>query len=83
MFDVRNVFDKRVVKTTSDVFNKWNKDVESIEYPRVFEINRGDGSMLPVMEVIFVSKKFINRKFFIFQSRNGIDWKMAEITSYL
>lgn len=83
VFDTRNAFDKKVVKITSEVFNKWNKDLVSREYSRVFEINAGNGISLPVMEVIFVNKKTINRKFFIFQSTDGVDWKIAETTSYL
>jgi hypothetical protein len=82
VFDAKNSFDKKIVKVTADVFNKWNNNLESRDYSRVFELPQGDGSSIPVMEVIFVTKKTVDRKFFLFQNIRD-EWKIMEVTSYL
>ncbi len=82
VFNAKNKFDKTVVKITADVFNKWNKGVESKEYPRAFELPQPDGRTMPVLEVIFISPKNINRKFFGFLLI-GEEWKIADVTSNL
>ncbi|MES2619650.1 MAG: hypothetical protein V4615_02280 [Bacteroidota bacterium] len=82
VFNVKNKYDKALVRITADVFNKWNKDLQSREYARVFEMGQPDGRSMPVMEVIFVYPKSMDRKFFGFLLINE-EWKIADVTSYL
>lgn len=82
VFDTKNSFDKGVVKVTAEVFNKWVTNVESIEYARAFELPQPDGRSMAVLEVIFVSKKNTDRKFFGFLPINN-EWKIADVTSYI
>lgn len=82
VFNAKNSFDKAVVKTTADVFVKWNNGVESVEYSRAFELPQPDGRTMTVLEVIFVSPKNIDRKFFGFLLINN-EWKIADVTSYI
>jgi hypothetical protein len=70
------------LRITGEVFNKWNKDIDSREYARVFEMDQPDGRTMPVMEVIFVSKRNIDRKFFGFLQVKD-EWRIADVTSYL
>ncbi len=82
VFNAKNSFDKAVLKITADIFSKWNKGVESVEYSRAFELPQPDGRTMTVLEVIFVSPKTIDRKFFGFLQINN-EWKIADVTSYL
>lgn len=82
VFNAKNSYEKKVLAVTADVFNKWNKNIESREYARVFSLPQQDGTALPVLEVFFVSPKFVDRKFFLFMEISG-DFKVAEITSSL
>lgn len=81
VFTYKTPYEKAIMKTTGDVLNKWNKDVESVDYTRVFEVP-GEAGPVPVMEVLFISRKQINRKFFVFVPI-GQEYKIAEITSML
>jgi hypothetical protein len=71
-----------VVRLTSGVFNQWNAGVDSRDYARVFDYNQPGAVPMKVLEVIFVSRKKVNRKFFGF-IRLGEEWKIADITSSL
>jgi hypothetical protein len=82
VFNPKNSYDRNVLRITGEVFNKWNKDIDSREYARVFEMGQPDGRTMPVMEVIFVSKRSIDRKFFGFLQIKE-QWKIADVTSYL
>jgi hypothetical protein len=82
LFNAKNSFDKNVLRITADVFNKWNADVDSRNYGRVFEMGQPDGRSMPVLEVIFVSRKNLDRKFFGFLQIKD-EWKIADVTSYL
>lgn len=81
-FTLKNNYEKSIVRITSDVFNKWNNNLESLDYGRVFTLPQPDGRPMPVLEVIFISKKNVNRKFFGFLNING-EYKIADVTSYL
>ncbi len=82
VFNAANKYDKKSLSITADVFNKWNRNVESREYARVFALDQPDGRTLPVLEVFFVSKKTVDRKFFGFLEING-EYKIADVTSSL
>lgn len=82
VFNTKNSFDKALVKITADVFTKWGTGVESVEYSRAFELPQPDGRSMTVLEVIFVSPKSIDRKFFGFLLINN-EWKIADVTSYI
>ncbi len=82
VFNVKNSYEKSVVKVTADVFNKWTNGAESIDYTRVFELPQPDGRTLEVLEVIIVYPKKIDRKFFGFLLINN-EYKIADVTSYL
>ncbi|HLP22102.1 MAG TPA: hypothetical protein VK174_17430 [Chitinophagales bacterium] len=81
-YNTKNATEKKIVSITSDVFNKWNRNVESREYLRVFELPQGDGSAVPVLEVVFVTSKTFNRKFFIFFQREE-KYKIMEVSTNL
>jgi hypothetical protein len=82
VFNAKNKYDRNVLKITSDVFNKWNSNLSSREYARVFEMGQPDGRSMPVMEVIFISERNMDRKFFGFLLIKE-EWKIADVTSYL
>jgi hypothetical protein len=82
VFNAKNNYDRNVLRLTSEVFNKWNTDIDSKDYSRVFEMPLPDGRNMPVMEVIFVSKKSVDRKFFGFLQIKE-EWKIADVTSSL
>jgi hypothetical protein len=82
VFDVKNSYDKNIVKVTAEVFNKWTTGAESLEYARVFQLPQPDGRTLEVLEVIIVYPKKIDRKFFGFLLINN-EYKIADVTSYL
>lgn len=82
VFNVKNGYEKAVIRITADVFNKWNKGLDTHDYTRVFDLDQPNGQKLQVMEVIFVSKKNIDRKFFGFLQING-EYKIADVTSSL
>jgi hypothetical protein len=82
VFNPKNNYDRNVLRLTSEVFNKWNTDIDSKDYSRVFEMPLPDGRNMPVMEVIFVSKKSVDRKFFGFLQIKE-EWKIADVTSSL
>lgn len=82
VFDAKNPYDRKAVSITADVFNKWTRNVESMEYARVFALDQPDGRTLPVLEVIFISQRNLNRKFFGFLEING-EYKIADVTSNL
>ena len=82
VFTTKTKMEKGVVKATGEVFNKWNASAESREYIRTFEMDQPDGRTMPVMEVLFISSKKIDRKFFGFFEING-QYKIADVTSYL
>lgn len=82
VFTLKNSYEKGIVKTTAEVFTKWNANVVSKEYPRVFTMPQPDGRNMDVLEVIFIGPKKIDRKFFGFL-KAGNDYKIADVTSYL
>jgi len=82
VFNAKNNYDKKSLSITAEVFNKWNRDVESRDYARVFALDQPDGRTLPVLEVIFISKKSVDRKFFGFLEIEG-SYKIADVTSNL
>lgn len=82
VFNTKNSTERKVVSITAEVFNKWNAGVENRDYARVFSLSQPDGRTLPVMEVLFVSKKNMHRKFFGFLEING-ELKIADVTSNL
>lgn len=82
VFNTKNKFEKNTVRITAEVLNKWAAGNESREYPRAFELPMPDGSKMPVLEVIFIADKKINRKFFGFLQFEG-QYKIAEISSYI
>lgn len=77
---LKDKYEIGIVKTTAEVFNKWNANVQSREYPRVFNMPLGDGSSMEMLEVMFISPKKVHRKFFGFQQING-EYKISNITS--
>ena len=82
VFNAKSNYERAVVKITADVFNKWNKGVEARNYGRVFDLDQPDGRKMVVLEVIYVSKKTLDRKFFGFlQLKDG--YKIVDVTSYL
>jgi hypothetical protein len=83
VFNAKNAYDRNVVRITGEVFNKWNKDVESKDYARIFSMQQPDGRAMNVMEVIFVSKKGVNRKFFGFIDFGQGNYKIVDVTSDL
>lgn len=74
---------KKLISITSEVLNKWNRGVEKREYLRVFELTQPNGMSLPVMEVIFASKKSFYRKFFVFAPLENGEYKVLDIVSNL
>jgi hypothetical protein len=82
VFNARNANELAVVRITAQVFNKWNSGVESKDYPRAFELDQPGEQKLEVLEVIMVSKKKIDRKFFGFLKIKDA-YKIADITSNL
>lgn len=54
VFNATDPYEKAIVKATADVFNKWNKGVQTKEYPRVFSMQQPDGRELQVLEVLFI-----------------------------
>lgn len=82
VFNAKNSYDRKSLSITADVFNKWNRNVDSRDYARVFALDQPDGRTLPVLEVIFVSKKSVDRKFFGFLEIDG-EYKIADVTSNL
>ncbi len=78
----KNPYEKNVMRITGDVFNKWNRDIESKDYTRVFEMDQPNGVKMPVLEVLFVSKKSVDRKFFGFlNTANG--YKILDVTTHI
>ena len=82
VFNAKNSYDRKSLSITADVFNKWNRNVEARECARVFALDQPDGRTLPVLEVIFVGKKTVDRKFFGFLEIDG-EYKIADVTSNL
>lgn len=82
VFNYKSSYEKSIVKITGETFAKWNKDVQTREYARAFEMPIPDGRTMPVLEVIFVSRKSVNRKFFAFLEVDG-KYRISDITSYL
>jgi hypothetical protein len=82
VFDAKNSYDRKSLSITADVFNKWNRNVEARECARVFALDQPDGRTLPVLEVIFVGQKTLDRKFFGFLEIDG-EYKIADVTSNL
>lgn len=82
VFNAKNNYEKNVVRITADVFNKWNRNIESHDYTRVFDMDQPGGRKMAVLEVIFVSKKSIERKFFGFVKVHD-SYKIVDVTSNL
>ncbi|MBK7147812.1 MAG: hypothetical protein IPH78_03080 [Bacteroidetes bacterium] len=82
VFNYKSNYEKSIVRITGETFNAWNKDVQTREYARAFEMPIPDGRSMPVLEVIFISRKSVNRKFFAFLEVNG-QFRISDVTSYL
>lgn len=82
VFNYKSSYEKSIVRITGETFNAWNKDVQTREYARAFEMPIPDGRSMPVLEVIFISRKSVNRKFFAFLEVNG-QFRISDVTSYL
>lgn len=82
VFNYKSNYEKSIVRITGETFNSWNKDVQTREYARAFEMPIPDGRSMPVLEVIFISRKSVNRKFFAFLEVNG-QFRISDVTSYL
>lgn len=80
VFNATNAYERKVVLITAGVMNKWKSSSESVDYARAFQLPQPDGRTMMVLEVYFVSKKFLDRKFFGFLEVNGA-YKIADITS--
>lgn len=82
VFSVKTAYERDVLRITADAFNKWNKNIESRDYNRIYNVPLPDGNAMPFLEVLFISPKNTTRKFFgFFPSENG--FKIAEVTSTL
>ncbi len=85
VFNAKNPYERSVVRITAEVFNKWNSNIESRDYARVFALAQpNDSRNILVLEVIFVSRQAVNRKFFGFLPLTAPDdYKLVDITSSL
>jgi protein gp37 len=83
VFNTKNAYERTVVKITAEVFNKWNSDCETKDYARIFTLQQPDGRNMDVLEVIFVSRKGVDRKFFGFLPLTKDDYKIVDVTSNL
>jgi hypothetical protein len=82
VYNTKKNYELNVVRITADVFNRWNSGIDSRDYSRVFEYKQPGAMDMQVMEVLFVSRKKIDRKFFGFMQIRG-SYKIADITSAL
>jgi len=83
VFNVKNAYELTVVKITGEVFNKWSSNCETKDYARIFSLQQPDGRDMTVLEVIFVSKKGVDRRFFGFLPLTKDDYKIVDVTSNL
>jgi hypothetical protein len=83
VFNPKNAYERNVVKITAEVFNKWNSNCETKDYARIFSLQQPDGREMDVLEVIFVSKKGVDRRFFGFLPLKKDDYKIVDVTSNL
>jgi hypothetical protein len=83
VFNPKDAYERNVVRITGEVFNKWSNSSETRDYARVFELAQQDGRNMNVLEVIFVGKKGVNRKFFGFLPLTKDDYKIVDVTSNL
>lgn len=82
VYNTKNSYEYNVMRITADVFNHWNSGLDSRDYSRVFEYNQPGAMDMQVLEVLFVSRKKVDRKFFGF-IRIGDRYKVADVTSSL
>jgi len=83
VFSTRNAYERNVVRITGEVFNKWNSNCETKDYARIFTLQQPDGRDMDVLEVIFVSKKGVDRRFFGFLPLKKDEYKIVDVTSNL
>ena len=83
VFNPKSAYERNVVRITGEVFNKWCSGCETIDYSRIFSLAQPGGADMTVLEVIFVSKKGVNRKFFGFMPLHKDDYKIVDVTSNL
>ncbi len=83
VFNVNTQFERDWVRITAAAFNKWNKDVQNREYTRIYLVPLSDQVQMPVLEVVFISPKSVNRKFFGFLQVGENDFRILEVTSSL
>ena len=83
VFNPKNAYERNVVRITAEVFNKWNSTAETKDYARIFTLQQPDGRDMDVLEVIFVSKNGVNRRFFGFLPLSKDDYKIVYVTSNL
>ena len=81
VFKMNNTYEKNIVKITADVFSKWSSGKTRSDV-QVFEMQQPDGRSMVVLEVVFTSQKFIDRKFFGFLAI-GNELKIADVTSWI
>jgi hypothetical protein len=82
VFNTKSNYERKVITITGNVMQKWKSQSESVDYARAFEWPQPDGRTMIVLEVYFISKKFVDRKFFGFLEVNG-GYKIADITSQI
>ncbi len=80
VYNTKSTYELNVMRITADVFNRWNGGIDSRDYSRVFDYNQPGAIDMQVLEVLFVSRKKIDRKFFGF-IRIHDTYKIADITS--
>jgi hypothetical protein len=80
-YNAKDKDQRKLISITSEVLNKWNKGVEQREYLRVFQLTQPNGMQLPVLEVVFTSKKTFYRKFFVFVQVDETEYKILDIVS--
>ena len=83
VFNVKNGYERNVVRITADVFNKWNSNCETKDYSRIFSLQQQAGRDMVVLEVIFVSRSGVEQKFFGFLPLQTDDYKIVDVTSNL
>lgn len=81
VFNVKNNYERNVVRITAEVFNKWNSSCETKDYARIFALQQPDGRDMNVMEVIFVSRKGVDQRFFGFLPLDKGEYKIVDVNS--
>ncbi len=83
VFNTKDPYERSVVRITAEVFNKWNSNCETKDYARIFSLQQADGRDMTVLEVIFVSRHGVYRRFFGFLPLEKDEYKIVDVTSNL